>query len=144
MEGFLAVASTKPRLLDAYCGAGGCSVGYARAGFEVVGVDLHPQKNYPFEFHEGDALEFIVEHAHEFDVLAGSPPCQDHMRTPHKLHGTGWLLPATRAAFLESGLPYVSMSAPGTFAQTSSSAAASSASTSDASGGSRRTGTRWA
>lgn len=30
----------KPRLLDLFCGAGGCSVGYHRAGFDVTGVDM--------------------------------------------------------------------------------------------------------
>lgn len=34
----------KPRLLDIFCGAGGCAVGYARAGFEVVGVDNRPMR----------------------------------------------------------------------------------------------------
>ena len=30
----------RPRLLDLFCGAGGAAMGYHRAGFEVVGVDL--------------------------------------------------------------------------------------------------------
>lgn len=66
----------KPRLLDLFCGAGGCSVGYHRAGFDVVGVDLHPQQHYPFEFHQGDALEYLTAHGHEFDAMHASPPCQ--------------------------------------------------------------------
>ena len=30
----------KPKLLDLFCGAGGASMGYHLAGFEVVGVDI--------------------------------------------------------------------------------------------------------
>lgn len=51
-------------------------MGYHRAGFEVVGVDRHPQPRYPFEFHCADALAFVEKHGHEFDVIHASPPCQ--------------------------------------------------------------------
>ncbi len=64
-----------PRLLDLFCGAGGAAMGYHRAGFEVVGVDLYPQKNYPFEFHQADAMTYPLE---GFDVIHASPPCQHY------------------------------------------------------------------
>jgi len=74
------VAGRKPRLLDLFCGAGGAGMGYHRAGFEVVGVDIKPQPHYPFEFHRADAFDYLREHGHEFDVIHASPPCQAFSR----------------------------------------------------------------
>jgi DNA (cytosine-5)-methyltransferase 1 len=100
-----------PRLLDLFSGAGGCSMGYSRAGFEVVGVDVAPQPHYPFEFHQADALEYPLG---GFDAIHASPPCQDHTRTPNPhVHGTGWMLAATREHLKASGMPWVIENVPG-------------------------------
>ncbi len=98
----------KPLLLDAFCKAGGTSMGYHQAGFEVVGVDIEPQKRYPFEFHQGDAIEFIIKYGKDFDVIAGSPPCKDY--TPLKaIHGKTYprLIKDTRRAMQKTGKPYI-------------------------------------
>lgn len=66
----------KPRLLDLFCGAGGAAMGYARAGFEVVGVDINPQPDYPFRFFQGDAFEVLDHIGDNFQAIHASPPCQ--------------------------------------------------------------------
>lgn len=65
------------RLLDLFCGAGGAGAGYIDAGFDVTGVDIADHSHhYPGEFIQGDALEYLKEHGHEYDAIHASPPCQ--------------------------------------------------------------------
>ena len=101
---------SRPRLLDLFCCEGGAAVGYRRAGWDVVGVDLDRNrlKRYPFESHHADALEFAREHAHEFHAIHASPPCQGYSRG-NAGRVTKWpkLIPATREVLAASGLPYV-------------------------------------
>lgn len=109
----------KPRLLDLFCGAGGAAMGYHRAGFEVVGVDIKAQPNYPFEFVQDDALALLSTfdpHSRgwwdepPFDAIHASPPCQRYS-TATKRNGTQDehpdLIGPTRMLLESTGLPYV-------------------------------------
>jgi DNA (cytosine-5)-methyltransferase 1 len=104
----------KPRLLDLFCGAGGAAMGYHRAGFDVVGVDISPQPRYPFEFHQGDASMALTAMCHgEFGPISAihaSPVCLGWARV------TAWRgdrsrypdqIAATRARLQVTGLPWV-------------------------------------
>lgn len=110
------------RILDLFCCEGGAAVGYHRAGWDVVGVDIDPQPRYPFAFVQGDALavmrgllaggrifskgdEFALS---DFDAIHASPPCQAYSVTRHthdKAHPD--LIGPTRELLIASGLPYV-------------------------------------
>lgn len=97
----------KRRLLDLFCGAGGASMGYMRAGFDVVGVDIAPQPNYPFEFHQADALTFPLD---GFDAIHASPPCQRYSDLAARNgNADDWpdLIDPIRARLVASGLPWV-------------------------------------
>jgi hypothetical protein len=96
------------RILDLFCCAGGASMGYSRAGFEVIGVDIDLQPNYPFEFHQGDALEYVAKHGHEFDAIHASPPCQGYTALK-AVHGNEWplLIEPVRDLLNTIGRPYV-------------------------------------
>jgi SAM-dependent methyltransferase len=102
----------KPRVLDLFCNAGGAAVGYARAGFEVVGVDIDPQPNYPFRFVQGDAITFVTMNGPEFDLVHASPPCQYGAAitlgtNKHRRHLHQDLYPRTLSILKEVSLPYV-------------------------------------
>ena len=102
--------TTKPRMLDLFCCAGGVSAGYAKAGFEVVGVDIVPQPNFPFEFIQADALKLSMSFLRSFDAIHASPPCQSYSDLA-KRNGNGheWprLIEPVRAMLKKSGKPYV-------------------------------------
>ena len=99
----------RPRILDLFSGAGGAAMGYYRAGFDVVGVDIAPMPHYPFEFHQADALEYCAEHGREFDAIHASPPCQRYSESTsercRKNHPD--LIGPTRNALLATGRPFV-------------------------------------
>ena len=100
------------RLLDLFCGAGGCARGYHRAGFtDIVGVDIKPQKNYPFAFVQGDALEYLQRQGGDFDVIHASPPCQRYSRLfttmEHRREEHPDLVSPTRNLMRKTGRPYV-------------------------------------
>lgn len=70
------------KLLDLCCKAGGASMGYEQAAqdlginIEITGVDLDPQPNYPHNFIQGEAMEYLLKHGHKYTHIHISPPCQ--------------------------------------------------------------------
>lgn len=118
----------RPILLDAFCGAGGCTKGYQRAGFYVVGVDIAEQPNYcGDEFHQADALEVLRillsggtwqgYRLEDFDAIHASPPCQGYTsmsrRHAEARDAHPRLIAEVRERLRATGLPYVIENVPG-------------------------------
>jgi len=107
---------SRPLLLDLFCGAGGAAMGYDQAGFEVVGVDIKPQPHYPFEFIQGDALNWLERWGEwpPYAAIHASPPCQAYtqaQRLQKNEHPD--LLPESRRLLDATGRPYVIENVPG-------------------------------
>jgi hypothetical protein len=119
----------RPLLLDLYCCSGGAAMGYHRAGFDVVGVDIVPRPRYPFPFIQASALDVLGYMLHtggEFSwnfkpgmiklirpvVVHTSPPCQKNNpqnkgTNRHRANDHRDFVPETRELLDQLGLPYV-------------------------------------
>ena len=103
------------KLLDLYCGVGGASMGYSRAGFDVTGVDVKHGKRYPFKYIRANVLNILadIEFLNRFDVIHASPPCQTHSITKNLRIAQGKstskmdLIPETRAGLIKSAKPFI-------------------------------------
>ena len=85
-------------------------MGYYRAGFDVVGVDIDPQPNYPFPFTQTDALSLDRKFLSTFDAIHASPPCQAYSDLAARNgNGDDWpkLIEPVREMLIDSGLPYI-------------------------------------
>lgn len=101
------------KVLDLYCGAGGASMGYHLAGFEVTGIDVKHGKRYPFTYKRMSVLDLTPGDLQAFDFIHASPPCQTFSITKNLRIAQGKstdkldLLEPTRKLLIESNKPYV-------------------------------------
>lgn len=99
-------------------------MGYHRAGFDVVGVDIEPQPHYPFTFHKLDALKVLrllkrrVGDWLPFHAVHASPPCQAYttMGNRHQSPTSLPLIEPVRELLKATGLPWVIENVPGALA----------------------------
>lgn len=111
---------TKPVLLDLFCRMGGATVGYQRAGFHVIGVDIEPQPGYPGDsFLEMDCINLLNHMILNAGItmrpalIHASPPCQDGNTATMTNRKRGIVdthrqfVPETRALLDRIGIPYV-------------------------------------
>lgn len=83
------IAQDKPvKVFSCFSCGGGSSMGYKRAGFEVVGnceidpkinklyvTNNHPKYNYCEDLRAFNRREDLPEELYHLDILDGSPPC---------------------------------------------------------------------
>jgi len=87
------------------------------AGFDVIGVDINPQPNYPYRFVQADwrsALDETGWDPWDFDVIHASPPCQGYTAMSNRWRGKGGkaddhlrLIHEVRTELARLRLPYV-------------------------------------
>lgn len=98
----------KPTIADLFCGGGGGAMGYHRAGFKVIGIDIVEQPHYPFEFIKADALKVELPGC---DAIHASPPCQGYTwaTVRHRVKGKTYLdlIEPIRVRLVDAGVPHV-------------------------------------
>lgn len=85
-------------------------MGYSKAGFEVVGVDIKPQPRYPLPFIQADVLALDPEFIAQFDAVHASPPCQSYSDLAKRnRNADAWprLIEPVRDLLIRAGRPYV-------------------------------------
>lgn len=110
----------RPLMLDLFCGGGGAGMGYHRAGFDVIGIDINPQPNYPFMFMRRDVQDVLAQFGRfiEFELggeepaaVHASPPCQHYSAMSNCRPGLAGQYPdlvaETRDGLNDSDLPWV-------------------------------------
>lgn len=110
------------KVLDLFCGVGGAAMGYYQAGFEVIGIDIKVQPNYPFTFIQDDAMNLPLKlldwcNGSYPDIIHASPPCQGYSKSissdgrwshgVHKGYNEPKLIEPLREILLASNLNYV-------------------------------------
>ncbi|MCX7746591.1 MAG: DNA cytosine methyltransferase [Clostridia bacterium] len=104
------------KILDLFCCAGGASMGlYKELKPEcIVGVDIKPQKEYPFQLLNKNVMDLDVNFLKEFDFIWASPPCQNYSKVC-KWNGRNYpdLVDAVRDMLLKADRPYVMENVPG-------------------------------
>lgn len=83
-------------------------MGYHRAGFEVIGVDIKPQPRYPFRMVVANALRPPFD-LRKFDAIHASPPCQafSPLQSLHQHIKRPDLVDDARRLLIDSGKPYI-------------------------------------
>lgn len=77
-----------PTVFSCFACGGGSSMGYKRAGFDVIGnceidpriakiyeANLHPRHSYVMDLRAFNELEDLPSELYDLDILDGSPPC---------------------------------------------------------------------
>jgi DNA (cytosine-5)-methyltransferase 1 len=105
------------KALDLYCCSGGAGTGLDQAGFDVTGIDINPQKNYPYRFIQANVMTLPISYLKMFDFIWASPPCQQYTQSAEqwRLAGKEYpdLIEPTREMLKASGKPYVIENVPG-------------------------------